>query len=299
VVQQAPEPSVIAGLALWVHAARAEVFRESRPAMGTLVGITVRAPSNQAGAVRAAIAGAYAAIEVEEQEISEWREGSTYSRMMRGETVQLSPWGVLLLTTAAALREATGGRYDIGWRGGKVVEGPDGYTGHGRIDTGSIAKGVLVDVAVAHLYAAGLRNFAVDAAGDAYLAGDQQPLGYGWRTSATGTGQAIRVRDGAVSSSGQQEQPGHLRSALDGEPSACLSAVFVVAPTGTLADPYATATFVSCAPPRGAPPDVWISAVAPGGVPTPLPRRYKGEWPLRTPSWSAPPGTSTTARPPS
>ncbi len=290
---------MIVALALFVHAAAAEVFRSSRPASGTIVGITVRAPHAKAQSVRSAIDAAYDAIEAEEAEISEWRPDSTYSRMMRGETVQLSRWGVVLLETAESLRAATGGSYDIFWRGGGVVEGPEGFTGHGTIDTGSIAKGVLVDVAVTQLYAAGMRHFAVDAAGDVYLAGDQAPLRYGWRVDAAGTGQAIRVRDGAVSSSGQQQQPGHLRTARDGAPATCLSAVFVVAPCGTLADPFATATFVSCSRPPGAPEDVWISTLAPAGVPSPLRRRYKGEWPPRTPSSSAPPATSTTARPPS
>ncbi len=214
--------------------------------MGTVVGITVRAPAGRAEAVAAAIDDAYAAIEAGEAEISEWRPDSMVSRMMRGETVQLSPAAAGMLRHAEVLRAATNGRYDVFWRGGEASEGPHGWTGRGTIDLGSLAKGFLVDLAVASLRAAGLRNFAVDAAGDLYLAGRQHPGGWGWSVDIADAGLAPRVSDAAVSTASQDQQPGHLRDARTGEAVGCVRVTTVFARTALVADAMDTAMFVTC-----------------------------------------------------
>lgn len=222
--------------------ASAAMFRETRVAMGTVVGVTVRAPGSERARVSAAIKAAFDSIEGGEAELSEWRPESALSRLAGGERATLSPSGAAFLAWSEALRVGTGGAFDIGWRGGSARWIDAEWRLSGPLDTGGLLKGWLVDLAVAQLREAGLQHFVVDAAGDLYLAGDASALRWGWSVSSE-AGLSARVRDAAVSTASQAQQPGHLRDPRGG--SVLNEAVTVIATSSARADGLDTAYVVS------------------------------------------------------
>lgn len=242
---------LLAALAL-VGAADAETVRTSRLAMGTVVGITV-VTDDPAGAAPVIEAG-WAAIEAGEAELSEWRPESDTSRLAAGARVRLSAPAERLFTFVGVLREQTGGAFDILWRAAAprpvLSHAAEGWSlsAPGPVDLGGVLKGWLVDRAVDALRAGGLRNFLVDAAGDIYAAGDAEG-GRGWRVDVEGgrpgAGRVatVRLRDAALSTSGNAGQPGHIHDAVSGEAREGQRVVSVVAPAGMIADGLATAIY--------------------------------------------------------
>lgn len=130
-----------------------------------------------------------------------------------------------------------------------------------RIDLGGIAKGHAVDRACAVLAAAGVEHALVD------LSGNMRALGHppgraswtlGVRDPASTPGEAmtwfasLRLENDAVATSGNYEQfvdrdgrrYGHILDPRNGWPVEGLDAVTVLAPTGMLADGWATALLV-------------------------------------------------------
>jgi len=122
------------------------------------------------------------------------------------------------------------------------------------LDLGAVAKGLAVDLAAREL--APLKNFAIDAGGDLYLAGH----GVGGRPWTVGIrhpredGRLLRqlmVSDLAVCTSGDYERAApdpqdghHLIDARGGACAAAASSATVLAPTAMVADALATAAFV-------------------------------------------------------
>jgi thiamine biosynthesis lipoprotein ApbE len=210
--------------------------------MGTVVGVTV--VTDDPLAAQRGIESAYAAIETYEAELSEWRPTSRMAALARGGPVRFSAAGDLLLNVAERLRRASGGRFDVTWRShGRLAETDDGWICEGRsMDTGGLLKGFLNDRAAEALVAAGFMDFLIDAAGDVLAHGDAEG-GRGWRVDVAGTGLHVRLRDEALSTSGNQQQPGHIHSALTGAAIDDPGTVAVVAPFGLLADGVATAIF--------------------------------------------------------
>jgi thiamine biosynthesis lipoprotein len=218
-----------------VLTALADPVRESRVAMGTVVGITVDAPDTIA---RPAIEAAYAAIEAGEALASEWRPGSVTARLVDG--VDVPPEVDALLRFCLDLRERSGGAFDVMWRGGELRHDGAHWSSTARPDLGGVLKGWLNDRAAAALRAAGAERFLVDAAGDVYAAGD-------WEVEVWGVSRVttVHLHDQALSTSGNTGQPGHVTDARTHAPVLGARLVTVIAPTGLVADGVATAVFAS------------------------------------------------------
>ncbi len=238
-----------------VGPAHAETLRTSRLAMGTVVGITVVAEP-EAG--NPAMEAAWAAIEAGEAALSEWRPGSKTSRLAAGEEVSLEPKEEALFRWVDTLRDTSGGRFDVSWKARAAgasptwLWGPAGLRvdGPAPIDLGGVLKGWLADRAADALRAGGMTDFLVDAAGDIVAAGDEEGAraGAGWRVEvagAQGRVATVRLRDAALSTSGNAWQPGHIHDATTGRSVVGARVVSVVAPSGMIADGLATAIYVS------------------------------------------------------
>jgi thiamine biosynthesis lipoprotein len=217
-----------------------ELIRESRPAMGTAVGITARATP-------ADLDAAFASVERFEAELSEWRPTSATARMVTEGPQRVSPEGRALFSFAAELRSATDGAFDIGWRGATLGIAGDVVSASGPVDLGAVLKGFLADRAADTLRERGVADFIVDAAGD-IVAGGSDGSGDGWPVTAlTAAGSwTVRLHDEALSTSAGDRQPGHIKDARTGAPVDCLRAVVMTAPTGLQADGWATAFTAAC-----------------------------------------------------
>jgi thiamine biosynthesis lipoprotein len=234
----------------FVAAAAAATVRASRLAMGTVVGVTVVATPGDEPRADAAIEAAYAAIEAGEAELSEWRPESAPARMARGEVVPLAGPAEALFGFLLDLRARSGGAFDVMWRGGTLTRTEAGWTATARVDLGGALKGWLNDRAGDALRAAGFADFLVDAAGDVLAAGNAE-RSRGWRVDVwdeRGRVSTVRLRDQALSTSGNAQQPGHVTDARTGIPRTGAGVVSVVAPTGAVADALATAIFAGADP---------------------------------------------------
>ncbi|MFZ5480986.1 MAG: FAD:protein FMN transferase [Myxococcota bacterium] len=208
--------------------------RESRLAMGTIVGVTVR---DDAGDVAADVEAAYAEIERWEALLSEWRPDSLTSRL-NAEGVATFP-DVRVFRVGLEVAEASGGAFSLTWRGGAVTIDGDTVRATGEVGLGGVLKGFLADRAAEVLTSRGRREFLIDAAGDLVARG-------AWDVDLPALGLRVRLVDAALSSSGDDQQPGHVRDPRTGEPVTCSRAASVVAADGAHADALATAVFAAC-----------------------------------------------------
>ncbi len=235
-----------------------QVVRESRLAAGTVVGITIY--TDDPAAAHLAADAAYATVERWEALLSEWRPDSAVSRLnTTGGAVAFPPEGERLFALAEQLRIQSFGAFNLAWSGGTLTHTPAGWTvTGGHIGLGGILKGFLADRAAETLRAAGVPDFLVDAAGDVVAHGSEGGLGSGnapgsgWRVEVVSEGAllaTVRLRNEALSTSGEDQQPGHIRDPRTGAAVTCARTVAVVAPTGVLADGLATAIFAGCAGP--------------------------------------------------
>lgn len=272
---------LLLGLGLALGAPRCDAppagwTRASRPAAGSLVGVTLVLPEAAAGAERApppaaaaALDAAYAAIEAWEAELSEWREGSRTALLNRsGGPVPFSPLGEGLLTWLVEVERRSGGAFSPTWKGGRLYPTPEGWrvTG-GTVGLGGALKGFLAERAADALRERGFLRYLVDAAGDVVARGAGPEGGCGWDVGVEAPDGPRRVRlvDEALSTSDPGRQPGHLRDPRRGEAARC-GGVSVIAPDGMVADALATASFVRCDAAMGdADAGVWVRGVDPDG----------------------------------
>ena len=219
-----------------------EFVRTSRPGAGTIVGITTPPGSDP----RVHEVG-FAALEVWEAQLSEWREGSIPRRAMAGERPVLNAESQRLFALAADLHQRSGGAFDICWRGGAAqVDGGALVAEPGtQIDLGGMLKGFLADRAGEALLEAGANDFVVDVGGDVLAQGSAGPPGTGWlvEVAVGGLHEGLVLHDEALSSSSSEQQPGHIRDARTGQEASGLAGVYTRAPTGLLADAVATAVY--------------------------------------------------------
>ena len=196
-----------------------------------------------------AVDAAYAALATWESELSEWDPGSTTSRVMRGETVPFAGESGTLLDLAEDLRLRTGGAFSIVRSGGPLVREGDSVSAPfgTSIDLGGILKGFLADRAADELLARGVADFVVDAGGDVVAHGSVGDGREGWpvTVAVAGVTRKLRLKNEAVSTSGEDQQPDHIVDRRTGEPVHTLHGVFVRAPQGVLADALATAVYAS------------------------------------------------------
>ncbi len=195
------------------------------------------------------------ALDAWEALYSEWNPTSITSRAAVSPQ-SLEAEGLDLFEYAGWLHDASGGAFDIAWRG--ATWSVEGYqlTVSGRLDLGGLLKGFLADRTAEHLREAGLTDFAVDVGGDVVVHGEARPGDGGWPVdvAVAGTIRTVTVTH-ALSTSSQEQQPGHVVDARDGRPANALAGVYVTAPSGLVADGLATAALASggvIEPPAGA-----------------------------------------------
>ena len=139
---------------------------------------------------------------------------------------------------------------DVSFRDVSIDEDAQTITLHRPLllDLGAVAKGLAVDLAAREL--APLRDFAIDAGGDLYLAGanhDGRPWSVGIRhpRQAGACIAAVRVSNQAVCTSGDYERTKHhIIDPGSGKSPDGVASVTVVADSAMLADALATAAFV-------------------------------------------------------
>ena len=164
-----------------------------------------------------------------------WREDSELSLLR--EVRHASPLVREVLNRCEALRIETGGGFDA-WAGG-------------RLDPSGLVKGWAVERAAALLWAAGARNFCLNAGGDVCVRGRPEPGAAGWRVGVQhpvergALAAALELTDGGVATSGGYERGEHILDPRTGEPARGeVVAVTVLGPDLGTADAYATAAFV-------------------------------------------------------
>ena len=203
------------------------------------MGVVVRSSAPQ-GVVDAA----FDAIRRYEAELSEWDPSSRTALAVAGQPQRLDALGVELFRFVADLRVRSGGAFNVGWRGGDYVLEEDllSVSSGTRLDLGGVLKGFLADRAAEALRAHGVVDFAVDVGGDVVVGGTERPGSWGWPVQVVfgGTARTVHVTS-ALSTSSQEQQPGHIVDARSGSGATGLVGVFVEAPTGMVADGVATA----------------------------------------------------------
>ena len=278
---------LIAALAWWrLQPAGGEV-RQTRLLMGTTVEIV--ASGADTARLEAAVAKAFAEMERLDRLLSSHRDDSDVARLSRSadgasvapETAEVIALGLEVARRSGGAFDLTLGRLNTLWgldREAPTVPdtaaitealsgiGPEALAMDGQritkrtpqlhIDLGGIAKGYVVDRAIAVLGQAGVTSAAVNAGGDMYLLGarPQRP----WRIGIQHPRQpgevleAVQVGDRAVVTSGDYErffeQDGvryhHLFDPQTGFPARGCQSVTVIADSVALADALATAVFV-------------------------------------------------------
>lgn len=181
-------------------------LRRARPLLGTLVEVGVRSLSGLQDAVFEAAFGAV--IEVQ-QCLSRFDPDSDVSRfhaLSSGQAVPIRPATKAVLAAAAELQILSEGAFDIslgsaptGWRceGDKLCK-LDAAT---RLDTGGVAKGYAVDVAVQVLIEHGCIAGWVNAGGDLRVFGDIDLPVRVREESTGGVRQFADLRQGAMATS--------------------------------------------------------------------------------------------------
>lgn len=170
----------------------------------------------------------------------------------------------LYAATEAALRmaETTGGAFDptvlpvirrgpaalrlVGWR--KVRLDPAARTitlpeKGMALDFGGIGKGWALDLAARRMRAAGAAAAFMNFGGQ-ILAFGKPEAGDDWFVVVPGLADPLSVRDASVSTSGDEERPGHIVSPFDGRPVRRTLNATAVLPSATEADAWSTALYV-------------------------------------------------------
>jgi thiamine biosynthesis lipoprotein ApbE len=257
---------------LWMHltwAGEQVLVRNSQQAMGTLVGITVVADSEDQESAYHSIDGAFKEIERWEAMASEWRPTSLSGRINAGEKLEVPEELDALFSFSLWLQEESMGAFSLTWKGG-VFEKKEGRWGveEGKLDLGGILKGFLNDRAAEFLNKAGYQHFLIDAAGDILAAG-HPPGRWGWPVGLADLeamqGQVV-LQNAALSTSGQRWQPGHIQDASGQNRQQDIQLVSVITKgdaAGMVADALATASFAAGRPVAGpAGTRSWICMVA-------------------------------------
>jgi FAD:protein FMN transferase len=201
--------------------------------MGTVVSIDVRDPHVPAGCVEEAVERLHDV----DRRFSTYRADSEVSRLARGDIALQHCSDDLrdVLEECERLRVSSDGAFDVRYGG--------------WLDPSGYVKGWAVDRAAEALWAAGVRNAAINAGGDALVRGEPEP-GRPWRVGvrhpdvADKTAAVIGVRDGAIATSGLYERGDHILDPRTGRAPGELVSVTVIAPTLAQADSLATAAFV-------------------------------------------------------
>ena len=169
---------------------------------------------------------------------STYTSDSEISRLNRGELAlaDAHPEVAAVLNRCEQLRVETDGYFDV-----RAAD-------PGVVDPSGLVKGWSVDRAAALLDAAGLRNYAVNAAGDMRLRGRAVPELH-WRVGIQHpleqdqVARVIDTNDLAVATSGEYARGEHVFDPYTHRPPAGILSVTITGPDLATADAYATAVF--------------------------------------------------------
>jgi FAD:protein FMN transferase len=169
---------------------------------------------------------------------STYKEESDVSRLNRGELALEDAHPDLreVLDRCETLRVETDGYFDV------RAADPD------RIDPSGLVKGWAVDRAAALLDAAGVRNYAVNVAGDMRLRGRAVPepcwsVGIQHPLERGSIAAVVEVNDLAIATSGAYARGGHVLDPHTRRPPVGVLSVTIVGAELATADAYATAAF--------------------------------------------------------
>ena len=169
---------------------------------------------------------------------STYKDDSEISRLNRGELAlaDAHPDVREVLDRCEALRVETNGYFDVRAEAADVI------------DPSGLVKGWAVDRAAAILADAGLRNFAVNVAGDMRLRGRAVPelcwsVGIQHPLEPGSIAAVVEANDLAVATSGAYARGGHVLDPHTRRPSDGVLSVTIVGPELATADAYATAAF--------------------------------------------------------
>ncbi|MBI5201737.1 MAG: FAD:protein FMN transferase [Elusimicrobia bacterium] len=112
-----------------------------------------------------------------------------------------------------------------------------------RVNLDGVGKGYALDSAGATLLARGATSALLNFGGQ-ILAVGMPPGQDAWGVEIGGTDATLRLRDQSVSTSSQEEQPGHLKDPRTGKPVVRPGSVTVIAEDAAHADAWSTALFV-------------------------------------------------------
>ncbi|MCW2967602.1 MAG: thiamine biosynthesis protein [Solirubrobacteraceae bacterium] len=229
------------------HQPQAE--RDGRFRVEHIMGLPVQIDLRDTTVDATVLDAAFDWLRVVDQTFSTYKPDSEISRLGRGELTiaQCRPEVDEVLTECARLRDATDGFFSV--RAG------------GTLDPSGLVKGWAVGRAADILAAAGARDFAINAGGDALLRGRPDP-GSRWRVGIRHPVEhdklaaVLEGEDFAVATSGEYERGEHIVDPHSGRPPAGLLSVTIVGPDLATADAYATAVFA-----MGAAGPAWAAAL--------------------------------------
>lgn len=204
--------------------------------MGIPVIMQASGPRFDAGA----IARAFDWLRAVDEKFSTYRYDSEISRLNRAEMpLYEADQSVLsVLMQCEALRKETFGYFDIA--------APTQPTG--GVDPSGFVKGWALEGAARMLRGAGAESYCVNAGGDIRLSG-APPGNDAWRVGVQhprrrdALAAVLRLRDGAVATSGEYERGQHIIDPHTGRPPEGLLSVTIVGSNLALADAYATTAF--------------------------------------------------------
>lgn len=203
--------------------------RRTEHVMGTAVTIEVR--DRHVPAI--ALERAFARLRWADAVFSPYDPASELSAVNAGRLALADAHPALraVLARGEALRVATGGAFDM------RAPRP------GAIDPCGLVKGWAVDLAVARLRRAGVRELCVEAGGDIRVAGGPWRIGIRHPHRRDRVAAVVVLDRGAVATSGSYERGAHIVDPRCGAPATGVLSTTVVARTLAHADAYATAIF--------------------------------------------------------
>lgn len=244
-------------LAVNLHAQTPAATRRVQYVMGTACDITAYGP--QAGS---AIGEAFSEIARWDRVLSLYKEDSeavAFNRSNGGwfacsesfwEALTASLYyaersnGAFDPTILAVLRKGPAALPEVGYK--KIELNPEKKLARFRglgLDFGGIGKGIALDHAVKILRERGVVCALINFGGQIYALG-APPDASAWTVHIDGSRETLFVRDASVSTSGNAERPGHIRSPFTGEKIMENYSASVIAASATEADAWSTALFV-------------------------------------------------------
>ncbi|MBI3621148.1 MAG: FAD:protein FMN transferase [Nitrospirae bacterium] len=246
----------------------AQTMTFSRVRMGSRLEITLVHVDRDHG--RNAASAAFDEVQRLERLLSAFQPDSELSRLNRlagSGPVTTTPELVDLLEEAERIARLSHGAFNVAAQPGRPIGMPSLLVDRtrsaieyrapaARMDLGAIGKGYAIDRAVGALQRHGITDALVDFGSTAYGLGSA-PRRDQERETATGWRMAIRhphdpnqtmglilLKNGALSTSGGYEQPGHLIDPRSGRAAMGTLSASVIASTAAASDAWSTAAFV-------------------------------------------------------